>query len=120
VADSVVGPTSAITVLKESGLLERLPKEGGIADLAYVGIAEAHPQGLGASPRRKPRGKNHPPEDIIQAFSRRRIRVERTIGRMRRYKCLRHSDRHHRQNHTPRVRAVAGLVNRQLRARFAY
>lgn len=122
VSDSVLGPTADITLLKESGLLERLPEGvGGIGDLAYVGIAEAHPQGLGASPRRKPRGKDRPPEDIAfnRAFSRRRIKVEHTIGRMRRYQCLSQSDRHHRQNHTPRVRAVAGLVNRQLRARFA-
>jgi DDE superfamily endonuclease/Helix-turn-helix of DDE superfamily endonuclease len=122
VSDSVLGPTADITLLKESGLLERLPEGvGGIGDLAYVGIAEAHGQGLGACPRRKPRGKDRPPEDIAfnRAFSRRRIKVEHTIGRMRRYQCLSQSDRHHRQNHAPRVRAVAGLVNRQLRARFA-
>lgn len=40
VADSVLGPTADITVLKESGLLERLPKGvAGIGDLAYGGIA---------------------------------------------------------------------------------
>jgi len=122
VSDSVVGPTADISLLKQSGLLERLPEGvGGIGDLAYVGIAEAHPKHLGASPRRKPRGKDRPPEDVCfnRAFSRRRIKVEHTIGRMRRYQCLSQSDRHHRQNHAPRVRAVAGLVNRQLRARFA-
>jgi DDE superfamily endonuclease/Helix-turn-helix of DDE superfamily endonuclease len=122
VSDSVLGPTADIILLKESGLLQRLPEGvGGIGDLAYVGIAEAHPQHLGASPRRKPRGKDRPPEDSAfnRAFSRRRIKVEHTIGRMRRYQCLSQSDRHHRQNHAPRVRAVAGLVNRQLRARFA-
>lgn len=121
-ADSVVGPTADISVLKESGLLSRLPQGvGAIGDLAYVGIAELHPQHLGASPRRKPRGKERPSEDVSfnRAFSRRRIKVEHTIGRMRRYQCLSQSDRHHRQNHAPRVRAVAGLVNRQLRARFA-
>jgi len=122
VSESVLGPTADITLLKESGLLSRLPEGvGAIGDLAYVGIAEAHPQHLGASPRRKPRGKDRPPEDIgfNRAFSRRRIKVEHTIGRMRRYQCLSQIDRHHRQNHAPRVRAVAGLVNRQLRARFA-
>jgi hypothetical protein len=121
-ADSVVGPTADISLLKESGLLSRLPDGvGGIGDLAYVGIAELHPQHLGASPRRKPRGKERPSEDVCfnRAFSRRRIKVEHTIGRMRRYQSLSQSDRHHRQNHAPRVRAVAGLVNRQLRARFA-
>jgi hypothetical protein len=121
VSESVLGPTADITLLKESHLLERLPEGvGAIGDLAYVGIAEAHPKHLGATPRRKPRGKDRPPEDVCfnRAFSRRRIKVEHTIGRMRRYQCLSQSDRHHRQNHTPRVRAVAGLVNRQIRCRL--
>ncbi len=65
VADSVLEPTADLTVLKESGLLSRLPDAvGAIGDLAYIGIAEAHPQHLGASPRRKPRGKDRPPEDV--------------------------------------------------------
>jgi DDE superfamily endonuclease len=116
VAESVPGPSADITVLEESHLLERLPAGvGGIGDLAYVGIDKLHPQGLGAAPRRKPRGKDRPPEDVCynRAFSKRRIVVEHTIGRMRRYQALTQMDRHHRHNHTARVRAVAGLVNRQ-------
>jgi hypothetical protein len=120
VADSVPGPTADISVLEQSGLLERLPDGvGGIGDLAYVGIDKLHPTGLGASPRRKPRGKDRPPEDIAfnRAFSRRRIVVEHSIGRMRRYQCLNQTDRHHRRNHSARTRAVVGLVNRQIRSR---
>jgi DDE superfamily endonuclease/Helix-turn-helix of DDE superfamily endonuclease len=121
VADSVPGPTADITVLEQSGLLARLPEGvGGIGDLAYVGIDKLHPKGLGASPRRKPRGKDRPPEDSAfnRAFSRRRIVVEHRIGRMRRYQSLNQTDRHHRQNHSARTRAVAGLVNRQIRRRL--
>ena len=121
VADSVPGPTADITVLEQSALLARLPSGvGGIGDLAYVGIDKLHPKGLGASPRRKPRGKDRPPEDIAfnRAFSRRRIVVEHSIGRMRRYQSLNQTDRHHRQNHSARTRAVAGLVNRQIRRRL--
>jgi hypothetical protein len=117
IADSVVGPTADIKVLEDSGLLERLPTGvGGIGDLAYLGIAKLHPCGLGASPRRKPRGTDRPPEDIAynRAFSRRRIVVEHSIGRMRRYQSLSQTDRNHRQNHSARVRAVAGLVNRRI------
>ena len=123
VADSVAGPTADITLLKQSELLNRLPEGvGAIGDLAYVGIAALHPGGLGASPRRKPRGKDRPPEDVCfnQAFARRRIRVEHTIGRMRRYQCLSQQDRHHRRNHSRRTRAVAGLVNRQIQSRRPY
>jgi hypothetical protein len=121
VAESVVGPTADLTLLKQSGLLSRLGEGvGAIGDLAYIGIAEAHPQGLGATPRRKPRGKDRPPEDVCfnRAFSKRRIKVEHTIGRMRRYQSLSQTDRHHRRNHTARTRAVAGLVNRQIRSRL--
>ena len=121
VPESVPGPTADLTVLKQSGLLERLPDGvGAIGDLAYIGIAEAHPQHLGATPRRKPRGKDRPPEDVCfnRAFAKRRIRVEHTIGRMRRYQSLSQTDRHHRRNHTARTRAVAGLVNRQIRSRL--
>jgi hypothetical protein len=121
VSESVVGPTADLTLLKQSGLLERLGEGvGAIGDLAYIGIGEAHPQGLGATPRRKPRGKDRPPEDVCfnQAFAKRRIKVEHTIGRMRRYQSLNQMDRHHRRNHTARTRAVAGLVNRQIRSRL--
>jgi hypothetical protein len=121
VAESVVGPTADVRLLAQSGLLSRLSEGvGAIGDLAYVGIAEAHPTGLGATPRRKPRGKDRPPEDVCfnRAFAKRRIKVEHTIGRMRRYQSLSQSDRHHRRNHTARTRAVAGLVNRQIGSRL--
>jgi hypothetical protein len=116
VAESVRGPTADIKLLDESHLLERLPEGvGAIGDLAYVGIEKLHPRGLGAAPRRKPRGKERPAEDIgyNRAFAKRRIVVEHSIGRMRRYQSLTQMDRNHRQQHTARVRAVAGLVNRQ-------
>lgn len=121
VSDSVPGPTADIKVLEQSGLLKRLPEGvGGIGDLAYMGIDKLHPQGLGAAPRRKPRGQPRPPEDVAynSAFSRRRIIVENTIGRFRRFLSLTQTDRQHRQNHSARVRAVAGLVNRQLAHRM--
>jgi len=121
VSDSVPGPIADINLLEQSGLMTRLPEGvGGMGDLAYVGIEKLHPTGLAASPRRKPRGKPRPPEDVVYntAFSRRRIIVENTIGRLRRYQSLNQTDRQHRQNHASRVRAVAGLVNRQLAHRM--
>ncbi len=116
VADSVRGPTADLAVLRASGLLARLPPGvGALGDRAYVELADAHPAGLGATPRRKPRGQPRPPEDVAynRAFARRRITVEHTIVRLRRYDALTQADRHHRRDHTARVRAVAGLVNRQ-------
>jgi hypothetical protein len=121
VSTSVPGPTADLRLLERSRLLDRLPSGvGGIGDLAYVGIDKLHPDGLGASPRRKPRGKPRPPEDVAYntAFSRRRIIVENTIGRMRRYQSITQTDRNHRQLHTPRVSAIAGLINRQIAHRL--
>jgi hypothetical protein len=117
VAESVRGPTADITLLEQSGLLDRLPSGvGGMGDLGYVGIDKLHPTGLGAAPRKKPRGQPRPAADIAYntAFSRRRIVVEHTIGRLRRFQSLSQTDRQQRREHTARVRAVAGLVNRCL------
>jgi len=121
VADSVHGPTADLKLLEQSQLLDRLPPGvGGIGDMAYVGIDQLHPDGLGAAPRRKPRGQPRPAEDVAYntAFSRRRIIVENTIGRMRRYQSITQTDRNHRQLHTPRVIAIAGLINRQISHRL--
>ena len=116
VSATVRGPTADLALLKASGLLERLPPGvGGLGDLAYVGIAALHPHGMGATPRRKPRGKPRPPEDRAynRAFAQRRIGVEHTIGRLRCFQAVTQRDRHHRR-YTGRVGAVAGLVNRCL------
>jgi len=116
ISATVRGPVADLALLKASGLLARLPPGvGSLGDLAYVGMAGLHPQGLGATPRRKPRGKARPAEDVAynRAFARRRITVEHTLGRMRCFQAVTQRDRHHRQ-HTGRVGAVAGLVNRCL------
>jgi hypothetical protein len=120
VAESVPGPTADITLLDESKLLDRLPDDvGGLGDLAYVGIDKR--QQHSAAPRRKPRGKERPAEDIEynRAFARRRIPVEHTIWQLRQFQALSQMDRHHQNHHTARVRAVAGLVNRRRRQRAA-
>jgi len=66
-----------------------------------------------AVPRRRPRGKERPPEDrrFNRALSRRRIVVEHGIGKLRRYQAVTAVDRHHRRGAGARVRAIAGLVN---------
>lgn len=123
VSASVSGPTADIKLLVHSGLLERLPAGvGGLGDLAYVGMDKLHPTGLASTPRRKPRGKPRPPEDAAYntAFARRRIQVEHSIGLARRFESITQTDRHHRQNHTARVTAVCGLVNRRLAYRHRF
>jgi hypothetical protein len=116
IPESVRGPTADLTLLKGSGLLERLPPDCSVgADLGYPGLPAL--SSTGHIPRRKPRGQPRPAADVLYntAFARQRIIVEHTIGRLRRYAALTQTDRHHRCLHTARVRAVAGLVNRHLR-----
>jgi DDE superfamily endonuclease/Helix-turn-helix of DDE superfamily endonuclease len=118
VGESRPGPWADLKVFRRSGLAGRLARAGvgALGDLAYVGI-DGLVKGLrGATPRRKPRGKERPAEDrrYNRAFARRRIQVEHAIGRLRRYQALSAVNRHGRQGHAARVRAVAGLVNRLL------
>ena len=115
VSDSAPGPHSDLKVLKRSRVLRRLPEGvGALGDCGYQGIAELHPGG--ACPRKKPRGKPRPPADrrYNRAFSRRRVVVEHSIGRMRRYQAITQVNRHGRKGHAVRVRAIAGLVNRMI------
>jgi len=122
IPDSVPGPTADLTVLKDSGVLGRLPPDvGGLGDKAYVGGDTLVPGVAVATPRRKPRKQPRPPEDVAfnTAFARRRIIVEHSIGRLRRFQALSQTDRH-RRGQSGRTRAVAGLVNRQLQRRFPF
>ena len=90
-----------------------------MGDLGYVGIDALHESGR--CPRRKPRGKPRPPEDVRynRAFSRRRIVVEHGLSRLRRCRAVTDVNRHRRKGHAARVRASAGLVNRMLDHRNA-
>jgi DDE superfamily endonuclease/Helix-turn-helix of DDE superfamily endonuclease len=123
ISASVPGRTADITLLKQSGVLERLPEGMGcLGDSAYQGIAHLHR--LGRSPFK--RNKGSPPLTAEQkgynhAFSSVRIIVENSLCRMRHFQCLVQRDRQHHclQNHHARTLAVAGLVNYQLSQRFA-
>jgi len=120
VSDSVPGRWADIKLLKRSRLMSRLPAGvGGIGDLGYTGIRDLYASG--ACPRRKPRGKPRPPEDVRynRAFSRRRVVVEHALARLRRFRAVSEVNRHRRQGQARRVRAVAGLVNRMLDHRTA-
>jgi hypothetical protein len=120
IAESVTGRCSDIKLLDQSGLLDRLPPAVGCAgDLGYQGIRKRCP--LGYCPRKKPRAQPQPEADRLynRAFAQFRIIVENSINRLRHYQSLTQTDRHHRCQHTSRVRAVAGLVNIQMIHRFA-
>lgn len=122
VSDTVPGPTPDIKLLKRSKVLGKLPRGvGAIGDSGYVGMGAIRKRVATGVPRKKPRGEPRPPADrrYNRAFSRRRVVVEHTIGRMRRYQAITQPDRQHRRGHAARVRAIAGLVNRMIDARPA-
>ncbi len=119
IADSVKGRVSDITLLKESRALEKLPAGvAGMGDCACQGAEHFYP--LAFHPHKKPRGRDLTEAEIAynHAFSQRRIIVEMSINRLRRYASLTQMDRQHRRDHTARVCAVAGLVNRQFTHRM--
>jgi len=120
IAPSVKGRTSDLTLVRSSTLLPQIPEGVGVlGDTGYQGIHKSY--GLAFSPRKRTNGKRVLTEDdrrYNQAFAGVRIVVELTLNRMRRYQSLSQRDRNHRQHHTQRVFAIAGLVNRQLSARF--
>src|SRR5262249_8094160 len=76
VADSRPERWADLTVFKRSGLAGRLirAKVGALGDLGYVGLEGVSPRLRAATPRRKPRGQERPPEDrrYNRAFARRR------------------------------------------------
>jgi len=118
VSDSVPGRTADITLLKQSGVLARVPENMALlADAGYQGLAKLHDRAY--TPYKR---SNHSPPltpDQIaynHAFSSIRIVVENTLCRVRYYQCLTQRDRQHRclANHHARLCAVAGLVNLQL------
>ena len=120
VSGSVPGRWADIKLLKRSRLMNRLPAGvGGVGDLGHTGIRDL--RASAACPRRKPRGKPRPPEDVRynRAFSRRRVVVEHALARLRRFRAVTDLNRRRRKGHAARVRACAGLVNRMLDHRAA-
>ncbi len=121
VADSIRGGRQDKGYFNESGIVDRLPQDTAfMGDLGYPGLDKELEQA--AIPRKKPRGKPRPEEDKAYntMFSRARVIVENTIALIRHYLALLIRDRHHRQLHTERVVAVAGLVNFTKRSRYVY
>jgi hypothetical protein len=113
VSDRVPGRWANVKQLRASWVLKRLPGVvGAWGILGSVGIGAWH--AWGAGPRRKPRGRPRPAEDVRyrRAFRRRRIVAEHATGRLRRARAA--ADVSRRKGRTRRVRAVAGSINRML------
>ena len=116
------GATHDLTLLRESGLAEKLAEgEAAMMDKGYVGIGNTHPDVAVVIPHKAARGR---PLTETQAgenkvIARHRIVVEHSIAQLNRFTVLRQVFRGREKNHADRhsraVRVVARLVNRRIR-----
>jgi len=112
VTPGVPGPVADPTLLRQSGVLARAtPDDPLMGDQAYRAVDNV------VTPRRKPRGKERPPEDVAfnRAFARARIIAEHSIRDLRQFQALTLPDRHRRRGQEPRVCAVVALRARRCR-----
>jgi len=121
VSESLNGRRQDKGYFNQSGILDRFSEDTSfMGDLGYQGLEKELERGR--TPRKKPRSKPRPDEDIEYntLFSRARVIVENSIARIRIYQSLAVRDRHHQNWHTERVIAVSGIVNFTKRCRYVY
>ena len=118
------GATHDATLLRRTGLLDRLDHAGGeawMADKGYDPLRTHYPGRPMVQPAKARRG--HPLTDeqkaANQVIARYRVVVEHSIAQMNRFAALRQVFRgrvaNHPRHHSQAVRVVAGLVNRRTR-----
>jgi hypothetical protein len=119
VSASVPGSAHDLTLLRQSGLVERLsPSDGVGADKAYLGIERDHPEHGFYLPFQG--SKHHPlseeAKDYNRLLSSMRVLIEHAFARMNRFSALAQVWRHRREHHNGVLRVVAWLVDRRLAA----
>jgi DDE superfamily endonuclease len=119
VSDSVPGgATHDLTLLRDSGVLDRLSEgEGVMVDKGYVGVRASCPDVPIVIPFKASRG--HPlseeQKEANRVVARYRIVVEHTMAQLNRFTVLRQVFRgRRRERHGGVIRVVAKLVNRRL------
>src|SRR5258708_28323041 len=112
VAASVPGPTNDRTLLRQSGVRERLPRDALLGgDLGYYGETNGPDDVAVATPRRQPRGQERPEIDAQynRAVARGRVEGEQSIGRARRFQAIAAPGRHPRGHPTEPRASVAAV-----------
>ena len=122
VSESVPGGANHdLTVLRASGVLERLGEgEGAMLDKGYVGIGNSHPGVPVVIPFKAARGRPLTDEQKghNRLVARYRVVVEHTMAQLNRFTALRQVFRgRKRQRHSRVIRVVAKLVKRRLRVK---
>lgn len=122
ISSSTPGSVHDIRHVRESALLEKIPKEAGvIGDAGFDGLYHDLPDHSVATPHKARR--NHPLTDeekrINQELSRLRIIVENTLCHIKHFNALAQRFRHSPTIQDAAFRVVAAIVNRRTRARLA-
>ena len=122
VSDSVPGSVHDISLLRQSGALERLPPEiTAMADSGYQGIQDDMPERSVALPYRASRGHPLTPEQKLHnhEISSIRVVVENTIAALKHFRILTDFFRHAVERYDNIIFAIVGIVNRRLDKRLA-
>jgi IS5 family transposase len=119
VSVSVPGSVHDLTLLRGSGLLDRLEEGAGVmTDKAYVGVTEGRPALQVEIPIKRPRkGElSASQKGYNRRVSRRRVKVEHVFAQFSRFQALRQRFRGIMGRHSRAVRVVALLVDRRIEA----
>lgn len=119
VSATVPGSTHDLTVLRGSGVLDRLDEgEGAMADKAYTGAQADRPGVPLIVPTKATRG--HPLTEgqeaanrVISGF---RVVIEHVMAQLNRFQVLKQVFRSALARHTQAIRVVAALVDRRIAA----
>jgi IS5 family transposase len=116
VSTTAPGRTHDLTVLRYTGLLDRLPADAGVmTDKGYIGVATDAGERAVVTPIRA--SKNHPLTDDQKASNRVisgcRVVVEHVMAQLSRFQVLRQTFRSVFGRHTRVFRVVALLVDRR-------
>jgi hypothetical protein len=116
VSDSVPGSVHDLTLLRQSGTLERLEAGAAMFDSGYQGVQKDAPERQFYHPFRASRGHPLTAEQKAwnQLLSHFRIRVEHTLAQLKIYDVLSQVYRHRRAGYHRVFCIVAALTNRRL------
>ena len=116
VSASVPGAVHDLTLLRESGALDRLEEGAAMFDSGYQGVKKDAPERSLYHPFRASRG--HPlteeQKEWNRLLSQYRIKVEHTLAQLKVYEALNQVYRHPRDRYNDIFLIVAGLTNRRL------
>lgn len=122
ISESVPGSVSDMTLLKESGVVERLEEDEAVGgDKAYVGAEKQYPGTTFYVPIKRPPGGERTPEETSynKTLSSVRVVVEHLFARITRFGALSQVWRHRRTDHSGVFRVTAWIVDRQIAAATA-